>query len=78
MDFSIVDLGFAAFPAILIGGLDSIPGVLAGSVVIVFAETLVGSQLGGQYSEPISMALALLVLLIRPQGLFGTKSLVRV
>lgn len=78
VDFSIVDLGFAAFPAILVGGLDSIPGVLAGSVVIAFAETLVGSQLGGQYSEPISMALALAVLLARPQGLFGTKSLVRV
>jgi branched-chain amino acid transport system permease protein len=78
VDFSIVDLGFAAFPAILIGGLDSIPGVLVGSVVIAFAETLVGSQLGGQYSEPISMALALAVLLARPQGLFGTKSLVRV
>jgi branched-subunit amino acid ABC-type transport system permease component len=46
--------------------------------VIAFAETLVGSQLGGQYSEPISMALALAVLLARPQGLFGTKSLVRV
>jgi branched-chain amino acid transport system permease protein len=78
VDFSIVDLGFAAFPAILIGGLDSISGVLIGSVVIAFAETLVGSQLGGQYSEPISMALALVVLLARPQGLLGTKSLVRV
>lgn len=78
VDFSIVDLGFAAFPAILIGGLDSIPGVLAGSVIIAFAETLVGSQLGGPYSEPISMALALVVLLARPRGLFGTKSLVRV
>lgn len=78
VDFSIVNLGFAAFPAILIGGLDSISGVLIGSVVIAFAETLVGSQLGGQYSEPVSMALALIVLLLRPQGLFGTKSLVRV
>lgn len=78
VDFSIVGLGFAAFPAMLVGGLDSISGVLIGSVVIAFAETLAGSQLGGQYSEPVAMAIALGVLLLRPQGLFGTRSLTRV
>jgi branched-chain amino acid transport system permease protein len=78
VDFSVINLGFAAFPAMLIGGIDSISGVLVGSIFVAFAENYAGLRFGGQYSEPVAMALALVVLLIRPQGLFGTRSLERV
>jgi len=78
VDFSVINLGFAAFPAMLIGGIDSISGVLIGSLFIAFAENYAGIKFGGQYSEPVAMGLALVVLLIRPQGLFGMRSLERV
>lgn len=73
-----------AFPAAILGGLDSTGGVLLGGVVIGVAETLVGgyanqfSYLGGGIGGITPWVIMLIVLLIRPSGLFGTREATRV
>lgn len=74
---SITTVALSAFPAILLGGLDSIEGALAGSVIVGVGQGFVTTYLGGQYLTVITYALLLVVLLVRPQGLFGTRSVVR-
>ncbi|MDN3266973.1 branched-chain amino acid ABC transporter permease [Streptomyces sp. MA15] len=73
-----------AFPAAILGGLASPVGALAGSLVIGLTEALViGYQselhvLGDGFGEVAPYAVMLLVLLVRPNGLFGAKGAARV
>ncbi len=77
-------VAFAAFPAAIIGGLDSTAGALAGGLIVGVAESLAAGYsgalefLGGGFGAVIPYAVMLLVLLVRPAGLFGTKELERV
>ena len=72
-------LALKAFPAVLLGGLESIPGALIGGLVLGIAEqysvllftTDVSTQL-------VPFALLMIVLIIRPQGLFGLKRIERI
>jgi branched-chain amino acid transport system permease protein len=70
-------LGLLAFPAILLGGLDSVRGVLAGGFVLAFAQSGASFYLGGKWSEVTAYAVMLVVLLVRPRGFFGTRQAVR-
>ncbi|MFI9288491.1 branched-chain amino acid ABC transporter permease [Streptomyces werraensis] len=73
-----------AFPAAILGGLASPTGALAGSLVIGLTEALVvGYQselhvLGEGFGDVAPYAVMLLVLLVRPNGLFGAKGAARV
>ena len=73
-----------AFPAAILGGLDSPGGVLAGGLAIGLSETLVSGYqdhltwLGRGIGSVTPWIVMLIVLLIRPSGLFGTKELTRV
>jgi branched-chain amino acid transport system permease protein len=71
-------IGLRAFPAILLGGLDSIPGALLGGLVIGLAETLTGTYIGGDLKEIIAYVILMGVLLIRPTGFFGSPEEKRV
>jgi branched-chain amino acid transport system permease protein len=77
-------IAFAAFPAAILGGLDSTGGALAGGLIVGVAESLVAgysdelSFLGGGFGTVVPYAVMLLVLLVRPAGLFGTRELARV
>jgi branched-chain amino acid transport system permease protein len=71
-------LGLSAFPAILLGGLDSIVGALVGGAVIALIGAVATIYAGGQWADFISYALLLLVLLLRPHGLFGKPEVNRV
>jgi len=64
-----------ALPVLLVGGLFSIPGALAGGLIIGVAETVGGDYFQG-WEQVIPWALMLLILLIRPWGLLG-KAMVR-
>ena len=72
-------LALKAFPAVLLGGLESIPGALVGGLILGIAEqysvllfsTDVATQL-------VPFALLMIVLIIRPQGLFGLKRIERI
>ncbi|MDJ0960058.1 MAG: branched-chain amino acid ABC transporter permease [Acidimicrobiia bacterium] len=74
-----------AFPAIIIGGLDSIPGAVVGGFAVGIAEVMAGhylapfaDQLGAGFSQIVPYVIMLGFLLFRPYGLFGTEEIRRV
>jgi branched-chain amino acid transport system permease protein len=67
-----------AFPVVLFGGLESVSGAIIGGLVIGIIESLVGGYLDPKLSEIAPYILLLLVLLIRPEGLFGLKRIERI
>lgn len=62
-----------AFTIVIVGGLGSIAGILTGVIVIGFGENLVAAYISTEYSSLVTFALLILVLFIRPQGIFGRK-----
>ncbi len=64
-------LGIKAFPAAVLGGFGSIPGALAGGIVIGVVESLSGFYLPAGIKDVSAYIVLLLVLLWRPQGIFG-------
>ena len=73
-----------ALPVIILGGLDSLPGAVVGGLAVGVAQELVATYqnnmlwLGGNVSVITPYVLMLLVLLVRPYGLFGTREVERV
>lgn len=72
-----------AFAAAVLGGLDSPLGAVVGGLIIGVTENLVGtyspeSWLGPDMSLTVTVAIIILVLVIRPSGIFGRRSLRRV
>jgi branched-chain amino acid transport system permease protein len=78
VNHSMVDVALAAFPAILIGGLDSIEGAVIGGLLVGIAQGFIATYLGAQLLDVITYGLLLVVMLIFPQGLLGTRSAARV
>lgn len=78
-------IALKALPAIILGGLDSLAGAVAGGVIIGVVESLVGTYqadfapwLGNNFAVVSPYVVMLLVLLVRPYGLFGTREVERV
>jgi branched-chain amino acid transport system permease protein len=75
---------FLAIPAWVLGGFDSVPGAVIGGLVIGLVTSLtVGYQsslafLGSGFGEVVPYVVMIIVLLVRPQGLLGSKEAVRV
>jgi len=75
---------FLAIPAWVLGGFDSVPGAVIGGLVIGLVTSLtVGYEsdlafLGSGFGEVVPYVVMLIVLLVRPQGLLGSKEAVRV
>jgi branched-chain amino acid transport system permease protein len=73
-----------AFPAAILGGLDSTGGALVGGLIIGVAEAMAAGYqsqlafLGRGFGEVVPWVVMILVLMFRPSGLFGTKELTRV
>ena len=70
-----------AFPAIILGGMDSLGGALVGGIIIGVAENLVGGYLEvyiGGIKEITVYILLFIILIIRPYGLFGTEEIEKV
>ena len=66
-------IGLKAFPAAVIGGFGSIPGAIAGGLIIGLVESLSGFYLPEGFKDVAAYVVVLLVLVIRPQGLFGAQ-----
>jgi branched-chain amino acid transport system permease protein len=62
-----------AFAIIIIGGLGSIPGAVIGGLLYGIAENTAVYFLGGVWQDAIAFALLIIVLVIRPTGIFGEK-----
>lgn len=74
---------FKAFPAIIVGGLDSVVGAIVGGLLVGFAESAASTYLtfdflGSGFAGIVPYLLMLIVLIVRPYGLFGTEEIRRV
>ena len=82
VQFSLSVLALKALPVVILGGLTSVPGAIIGGLIIGLGEKLsevyLGPKLGGGIEIWFAYVLALLFLLVRPQGLFGEKIIDRV
>jgi len=81
IDYMLGMMGLKAFPAIILGGLDSIPGAIAGGVIIGITENLAGGYLGKYVVGIRDIApylVMLIVLMIRPYGIWGSRKIERI
>ena len=82
VDFSLADLGLKVFPVVILGGLDSVMGAIVGGVLIGVFENLSGGYLdpifGGGVKEVAPFAVLVVILMLRPYGLFGKTQIERV
>nr|WP_227712006.1 branched-chain amino acid ABC transporter permease [Sneathiella sp. P13V-1] len=67
-------IGLKAFPAAVLGGFGSIPGAVVGGILIGIIETLSGFYLPPGFKNVAAYVVLLVVLVVRPQGLFGEKT----
>ncbi len=81
LDLSLSIVVLAAFPAVLLGGLESIPGAIVGGLLIGLAQGLVAVsqvQLIRNAAEIMPYVVLMVVLLLRPEGLLGQKRIERI
>jgi branched-chain amino acid transport system permease protein len=67
-------LGLSALPAIMIGGMGSISGTAAGALIVGAVETIITRYQNATTAELVAYGMLLAILLIRPQGLFGMRT----
>jgi branched-chain amino acid transport system permease protein len=73
LEATLVTIGLKAFPAALVGGLDSLAGALLGSLVVAGAEVLLIHYVDPLLSDVVPFVVLLVMLIVRPWGLFGSK-----
>jgi branched-chain amino acid transport system permease protein len=82
VQFSLSLIALKGLPVVILGGLTSVPGAIVGGLIVglgeKLAEVYLGPALGGGIESWFAYLLALVVLLIRPQGLFGERIIDRV
>ncbi len=82
VQFSLATVALRALPVVILGGLTSVPGAIVGGLIIgvgeKVSEVYLGPFVGGGIEIWFAYVLALLFLLVRPQGLFGEKIIDRV
>ncbi|RJQ80159.1 MAG: branched-chain amino acid ABC transporter permease [Desulfobacteraceae bacterium] len=74
-------IGLVVFPVVILGGLDSIVGAAIGGIIVGIIEAIAGVYiaplLGGAFQQVAAFAFLLIILFIKPYGLFGTKQIER-
>jgi branched-chain amino acid transport system permease protein len=82
VQFSLTFVALKALPVLILGGFESIAGAIVGGLIVgsseKLAEVLLGPNVGGGLEGWFAYVIALLFLLVRPQGLFGEKIIERV
>ncbi len=81
LDLSLSVVVLAAFPVVLLGGLESIPGTIVGGLLIGLSQGIVSASkvpMLRNTSEIMPYVVLLIVLIIRPEGLFGQKRIERI
>ncbi len=66
-------MGLKAFVATIIGGWGSVPGAIAGGLLVGVVEVLATTFLDSRYKDAYAFAILILFLIVRPQGIFGEK-----
>jgi branched-chain amino acid transport system permease protein len=70
--------GLKAFVAAVLGGIGSVPGAMAGGLLLGIVETFVSAYLSSTYRDAIAFVILIAILLYRPSGLFGTAQVEKV
>ena len=82
VQFALVGVALKAMPVLIIGGFTSVPGVIVAGLIVgaaeKMAEVYLGPFVGGGIEGWLPYVLAVLFLLVRPEGLFGEKIIRRV
>ncbi len=82
INIALSDFGLKVFPAVILGGLESIGGAIIGGLTIGVLENIMGayldSYLGGGVKEISPFIVLIVILMIKPYGLFGIKEIERV
>jgi len=82
VQFALTFTALKALPVLILGGFESVPGAIVGGLIIGAAEKLaevyIGPMVGGGIEGWVAYVIALLFLLVRPEGLFGEKHIDRV
>jgi branched-chain amino acid transport system permease protein len=82
VQFSVALVALKALPVLMLGGLTSVPGAIVGGLIVgageKLSEVFLGPLLGGGIENWFAYVLALLFLLVRPQGHFGERIIERV
>jgi len=66
-------LGLVAFVVVVLGGMGQVPGALVGGLIIGLSETVGAAVLPGSLSRVLTFVIFILMLLFRPQGIFGRR-----
>ena len=74
----IESIGLLALPAVVIGGMQSIPGAIIGGLLVGLIEQLSATYISPKSSDIMIYGLLLVILMVRPWGLFGQRELGRV
>ncbi len=82
VQYALTFIALKALPVLILGGFESVPGAIVGGLIIgateKLAEVYIGPMVGGGIESWFAYVIALLFLLVRPQGLFGEKIIDRV
>ncbi|HLQ11343.1 MAG TPA: hypothetical protein VK134_07055, partial [Ktedonobacteraceae bacterium] len=84
IDITLGGAALLAFPAIILGGIDSVAGAVVGGIIIGLVQDLTAGYenyahfLGAGIHQITPYLVMILVLLIRPYGLFGTRKVERI
>lgn len=78
VNYNLGFIGLKAFPAAVLGGFGSIPGAIIGGIIIGVSESLAGVFLPAGFKDIFAYIILILVLLIRPEGIFGIAERKRV
>ncbi len=70
--------GLLVFPVVILGGLDSVPGAMVAGTIIGLLMTYTAGYIGGGLQQVIPYVILVLILLVRPYGLFGEVRIERV
>jgi branched-chain amino acid transport system permease protein len=71
-------VGLRVFPVVILGGLDSIPGAILGGAIIGLLESYTGGYVGQGLNLIVPFVALVVVLMVRPYGLFGKEIIERV
>jgi len=70
--------GLKAFAAAVLGGIGSLPGALLGGLIVGVSESMAATFLGSTYRDAIAFVILIIVLIVKPNGLFGREGIKKV
>jgi branched-chain amino acid transport system permease protein len=76
--YNLSTIGLKVFPVVILGGLDSIGGAILGGIIIGLLETFTGGYISTSLREIIPYIVLVIILMVKPYGLFGLVEIERV